>query len=121
KKAGVANAWKKWQGEMRGLKINNVPARKLQYEQNYQAWASNDDTYSWDDDLLSNIYVRALRVYDVLKNETYIREGALGIELIAQAAVLDRLLNVIESPVLTEEKRTDSAHKLAKSIEGFLK
>ncbi len=121
KKARVANAWKKWQGEVRGLKINNVPARKQQYEQNYQAWASNDDTYTWDDDILSHIYVRALRVNDVLKNETYINEGVMAIELIAQSAVLDKLLNVIESPVLTEEKRKDSANKLAKSVEGFMK
>lgn len=121
KRAGVANAWKKWQGEVRGLRINNVPARKTQYEQNYQAWASNDDTYSWDDDVLSNIYVRALHVNDVLKNEMYINEGVMAIELIAQAATLDKILNVIESPVLTEEKRTDSVKKLTKSLEGFLK
>lgn len=121
KRAGVANAWKKWQGEVRGLRINNVPAKKAQYEQNYQAWASNDDTYSWDDDILSNIYVRALRINGVLKNETYINESVFGIELLAQTVTLDKILNVIESPVLTEEKRTDSVNKLAKSLEGFLK
>lgn len=121
KRAGVANAWKKWQGEVRGLSINNVPAKKAQYEQGFQAWASSDQAYSWDNDVLSNIYVRALRVNDVLKNETYINEGVFGIELITQAATLDKMLKVIEAPSLTEEKRTDSVKKLAKSLDGFFK
>ena len=121
KRAGVANAWKKWQGEVRGLRINNVPTRKAQYEQGFQAWASSDQTYSFDEDILSNILVKSLRVNDVLKSELYINEGVMGIELIAQAAMLDKMLHVIEAPGLTEAKRSDSVKKLAKSLDGYFK
>ena len=120
KRAGVANAWKKWQGEVRGLRINRVPERKANYESDYQAWAVADNTYVFDDNILSNILVNTSRANDALKAETYINEGVMGIELIAQAAVLDKMLKVIESS-LPETKKSDSVKKLAKSLNGFYK
>jgi len=120
KRAGVANGWKKWQGEVRGLQINNVSARKTAYENEFQNWAVSDQTYSWDDNLLSDILVKSMRSNDALKSETYITEGVLGIELIAQAATLDKMLKVLEAP-LSDQKKSDSVKKIARSLDGFYK
>lgn len=38
KRASVANGWKKWQGEVRGLAINDVPAKKQVFEATFQNW-----------------------------------------------------------------------------------
>ncbi len=45
KHAGVANAWKKWQGEMRGLIRNNVVREKLDGEAEFMAWAQDKPEY----------------------------------------------------------------------------
>ena len=39
KYASVANAWKKWQGEEKGLRKNRVVPVKQAYEQRFEAWA----------------------------------------------------------------------------------
>ena len=43
KHAGVANAWKKWQGEVKGLKKNKTVAVKQAYEQAFDKWAANGE------------------------------------------------------------------------------
>ena len=40
KKASVANAWKKWQGEVKGLKKMKTPEVKKQYEKQFENWAA---------------------------------------------------------------------------------
>ena len=39
KHAGVANAWKKWQGEVKGLRKNKTVAVKKAYETDFDRWA----------------------------------------------------------------------------------
>ncbi len=39
KNASVANAWKKWQGEMRGIRKMNTVAVKRAYEERFKEWA----------------------------------------------------------------------------------
>ena len=101
KRAGIANGWKKWQGELRGLNINDVPAKKRAYEQSFTEWASLDTTLPYADNLLPQIDALNAYAYDALKGEEYIRETALGIELIQQGAELDRLLKIRRSRMLT--------------------
>jgi hypothetical protein len=39
KKSGVANAWKKWIGELQGLERLKTIEKKQEYEGRLQAWA----------------------------------------------------------------------------------
>ncbi|HTN45373.1 MAG TPA: S46 family peptidase [Flavipsychrobacter sp.] len=120
KRNTIANGWKKWQGEVRGLKINNVPAKKAAYEMQFQNWAVADQTLPYADDVLSNLLANTNQANDAVKTETFIQEGIFGIELIAQAATLDKMLQVIHS-TLPEIQKSDSVKKLAKSLGGFYK
>ena len=43
KNASVSNGWKKWQGEVGGLKRNSIIARKQAYEKGLAAWAENTE------------------------------------------------------------------------------
>ena len=45
KHANVANAWKKWQGEMKGLIRRNVVQEKADEEAAFAAWAQNKPAY----------------------------------------------------------------------------
>jgi len=55
KYASVANAWKKWQGEEKGLRKNNVVPEKQAYEKRFEEWARGG-RYAWLTEMLSNLY-----------------------------------------------------------------
>ncbi len=119
KRAGIANGWKKWQGELRGLRINNVVGKKQEYENYFQGLASYDQNLPFADDVLANIAAKATAVNDVLKAEEYIKEAVFGIELLQNAAILDKMLQVLRNHRIVN--KNDSLVKLAKSLEGMYK
>jgi hypothetical protein len=94
KKASLANGWKKWQGEIRGLKLNNVPAKKQAYESKFQGWVNTDTEMPYMDDLLARIGAKSLAADQLIKEDEYIKEVVYGVELLQQAAVLDRMLKI---------------------------
>ncbi len=115
KKAGVANGWKKWQGEVRGLRLNNVSDKKRSYEREFQAWANVDTTIPYADNLLSNIQAVNGSAAGAIRASEYIRECVYGIELISQGAELDKLLTAIR------RGQTDALKNAKTSWEGFYK
>lgn len=120
KRAGVANGWKKWQGEVRGLRINNVMQKKQDYENSFQGWATLDDKLPYADNLLANIAAKSAAVNDVLKADEYIKEAAFGVELLQQAAVLDKMLQTIRAGYKGTALQ-DTLNKLAKATAGYYK
>ena len=120
KRASVANGWKKWQGEIRGLRLNNVVEKKREEEKEFQDWANSQDSLPYAPDILSNIYVQTARADSALKADIYIQEAVLGIEIIQQAAALDRMLQTMRAR-LPQERLRDSLQKLAKALDGFYK
>ena len=71
KYAGVANAWKKWQGEAKGLKKINTVATKKAYEERLAAWATGTP-YEGITDNLAYIYEERNALYRAYEyyNET---------------------------------------------------
>lgn len=120
KRAGIANGWKKWQGEVRGLEINNVAAKKREYEKEFQVAAALDNTLPYADHLISEMGAKSLAAADLIKADEYYKEAALGIEIIQQAAILDRMLQMIRTGV-KGSSLNDSLKKIAKSADGFYK
>ncbi len=45
KNASVSNAWKKWQGESRGIRKLNTVEKKSEFEDAFNKWASDKDEY----------------------------------------------------------------------------
>ncbi|MBO6064256.1 MAG: S46 family peptidase, partial [Bacteroidales bacterium] len=62
KNASVSNAWKKWQGEEKGIKKNHTVAAKQAYEKRFRAWAK-DTRYEGIVDQLGGIYARRNPTY----------------------------------------------------------
>ena len=121
KRASVANGWKKWQGEVRGLKLNNAVEKKKNVEHQFQAWANTSaDAPSFAKDLLLKMQVNSASRDAIIATNEYIREAVLGIELIAQGAELDKMLHLLEAN-LPGQKTKDSLAKLIKNTEGFYK
>ena len=79
KNAGVSNAWKKWQGEMKGLKRLGTVDKKRDFEQKFEAWAADKPEYS-------GVTGRLAALYDSLEPYAFARdyhtEAIMAIELI---------------------------------------
>ena len=118
KRATIANGWKKWQGEIRGLKINDVDAIKKNREISFQEWAARDTATPYADNLLAEIQAATTGSDNALRAEEYIREAVLGTELIAQGAELDALLKTMRKGNMPGSQAYDDA---VKRWEGFYK
>ena len=81
KSAGIANGWKKWQGESNGIRRLNGLERKRQYEDQFQKWAQNTP-YAGLLDAYNNIYdgYASLKVA-----ETWLTEAGFGVEALSLA------------------------------------
>lgn len=116
----VANGWKKWQGEVRGLRLNNVAEKKSAYEYKFQGWANADKTLPYADDLLGRIGAISLAAKNEVRANEYIREAVMSIELIKQGAVLNKMLKVHQAGI-TGKALSDSLATLADRQAGFYK
>ena len=82
KNAGVANAWKKWQGEMKGINRLGTVEAKREYEKRFAEWAAGTE-YSTILPRLDSLY-KALEPYTFAKE--YYSETAASVELCRFAA-----------------------------------
>ncbi|MBP5483929.1 MAG: S46 family peptidase [Bacteroidales bacterium] len=82
KYAGVANAWKKWQGEEKGLRKNKVVAAKQEYEQHFEEWALGG-RYEGITGRLYNLYAARNPIYRAYE---YYNETVLAVEKIRMAS-----------------------------------
>ncbi len=90
KHANIANAWKKWQGEVLGLERLNTIAAKEAYEARFRTWAADKPEYATLLDSLHAAYEGAADRYwlEELKNES-----VRTIELASIAAAVVRELD----------------------------
>ncbi len=121
KYASVENAYKKWQGEVLGLRSSNALQRKKDYEQNFMqrvnanpAWQSAYGTVLQE---LTDKY-RQIEPYALARD--YFTEILPRIELMGVAANLNGLVNAIEkdSTAFTKKKE-ETLHNLEDLFKEF--
>ncbi|MCK9304676.1 MAG: S46 family peptidase [Bacteroidales bacterium] len=56
KNANVANAWKKWQGEAKGIKSLNIVLKRADYEKRFEKWAEEYPQYRGITGKLGELY-----------------------------------------------------------------
>jgi Peptidase S46 len=120
KRASIANGWKKWQGELKGLKQNNVMDLKKDYENYFNKKAINNASIPYAATLLDQIKLCTQKVDSLVLAEEYIRECVTGVELIQQAAISEKLLPCFRLGLSTQALR-DTLIKIAKSAQYFYK
>ena len=82
KAAGVSNAWKKWQGEAKGIKKMNTVASKKAFESKFNQWAKGTE-YDGLVDKLSALYERRNPYF---RANEYYSETIRSIELLQFAS-----------------------------------
>ncbi|MBP5625664.1 MAG: S46 family peptidase, partial [Bacteroidales bacterium] len=103
KNASVANAWKKWQGEAKGIARLKTVAAKQDYERRFAEWAKGT-RYEGLLDRLSALYAQRLPAYRAYE---YFRETVYTIELLSFAGDIANALRV--------------AHPVGEMVEEFYK
>lgn len=94
KSAGVANAWKKWIGELKGLERLNALEKKQGFEKEFAAWAAADPARQQQyGDLLFRFDTLYAKVRPYALADDYYKEAFQAIELIALAARIEKLVD----------------------------
>ncbi|MBL7719549.1 MAG: S46 family peptidase [Flavipsychrobacter sp.] len=118
KRAGVANAWKKWQGEMKGVKEHNVTGTKREYESEFSRWAAR--SAGTGGNTLTEVQIAINASEELAKADEYIKEAVWGIELVQQGAVLEKMRKAFQS-AKTNNALRDSLQKIVAQTAGFYK
>jgi len=116
KYAGVANAWKKWMGESKGLDRFDAVEKKVAFEKEFQDWAKN----------MGKAYADILPVYKQLVNELepyqlwidQFSEAVWSLDIIRFAAGY-RNLATMQKP--SDEELNKELDKLKAGMPGFFK
>jgi len=121
KYAGISNSWKKWQGEIKGLKRLDAVNKKLAFEEAFKNWAITNGI--WDTE-----YKAVFNNFDSLYQqfEKYIRASDYYSEIVFRGVELFRLAGQVNSIInKLENKEKDRAESLResmlKSLPGFYK
>ncbi len=79
KNANVSNAWKKWQGEMKGLERLGTIGKKQAFERQFETWAADKPEYT-------GVTAQLAALYDSLEPYAFARdyhtEAVMAIELL---------------------------------------
>ena len=86
KRSGIANAWKKWQGESLGLKRLGTIEKKRAYEDKFAAWAAGKAEYAG---VLDRLHAEYAAVKPYLMATDYYAEAILSIELMRAARIAE--------------------------------
>ncbi|UOQ71170.1 S46 family peptidase [Hymenobacter cellulosilyticus] len=122
KYASIANYWKKWIGETRGLKKLDAVNRKKEQDAKFIQWAQKgtEAQKAAYGPLLPELEknYRAVRDYTLARD--YVTEAALGIELLAHANSLLPLVDMVEKKAPAADLAT-AVGKAKKGILGFFR
>ncbi|MCG8477292.1 MAG: S46 family peptidase [Cytophagales bacterium] len=112
KYARVANYWKKWIGENRGLKISQAVAAKEKEEKAFQTWANSRPEYA---SLLADMKKVYAQQLPTEMPYNYMREAVFGAEILYFAY---RTSHYFEA---SEAERAKMLKKTKSQAEGFYK
>ncbi len=98
KYAGLANAWKLFLGQIRGLKLLKVYDKKQKIEETFQAWADADpDRKARYGDVLKNLEESYATLTAEFPNLAYTALAANSPEILGYAAQYGQLLELLDS------------------------
>jgi hypothetical protein len=121
KAARVSNAWKRWQGENRGLERLDAINRKLELENEFALWAAQPENAQTYDGLLSAFNGTYQQLNPYRFAATLFNEAGRGVEIIRFAQGFEELVqkSKLTNPDLAEIGRI--VERLKDQSESFFK
>jgi len=122
KAAGIANGWKKWIGESKGLKRLNAMEKKQAFESDFQVWANKEagrkTLYGGILPLFSDIYSKSKPLTIAA---TYYNEAGMGSELIRFSRQFANLVKQSKNPDTKPEELNKTLTQVQKGAADFFK
>lgn len=120
---GVSNSWKKWKGEMLGLRVNDAVGKKEAYEKTFVSIvgsksAAEATTYM---SLLGELKTNYDAITPWQQAIDYMNEGCLSVEMIRYAEGFRTLVEKSKTPGTAPEEITKLAASLRKAADGWFK
>jgi hypothetical protein len=121
KYSGLANYYKKWQGEINGLKKANALDIKRTFEQEFLTKLSSDAAANQQYGKLFPDFEQKYKAYKILnKQKDYYAEALLGIEAINYAVGFNEVVEALNSGK-TQADVQKNIDKLKAGVAGFFK
>ena len=118
----LANAYKKWKGEVIGLKKNNALDQKRAFESSFLKWAAADDKrnnkYGSVLSALNNIYIEYKKY---ITAADYYSEAGTGVEILNYAAAFNKLIELSSAIKPNQQMLSEEAVRLMKATDGYFK
>jgi len=117
----ISNSWKKWQGEIKGLKRLDAVNKKLAYEEEFKKWAQQNNTWDNTYESVFNAFEKLYTDYATyIKAYDYYREIVIsGVEVFKQARTVNSIINNIEND---QGERAESIRSaMLNGLPGFYK
>ncbi len=122
KRNGAANAWKKWQGEMKGLRENDAVGRKQRLELDFTKRVAADQTLSGKyGTLLPDLARVHTEIAPWQVGIDYMNEGALSIELVKYVGNYRKLVELSKAEKKDQQEIDKAAAALLAGIDGTFK
>jgi hypothetical protein len=120
KQSSLANAWKKWEGEVLGLKRTNAVQKKKDYEAEFSKIVTLDPNFKQYANLLPEFeqLYKNIEPYALTK-EYYDEITARNVELLRLASQMNRLVKAYENEGEAGFEKMKT--RLAAGLEGFYK
>jgi hypothetical protein len=117
KQAGIANYYKKWQGELKGLQINKATDKKKSYEAEFTTWLNaNPDLLAKYGDVLGKMNDKYEYQKDKIILNEYFNEAWENCESLTESTEFAKLIAILE-----KTKSVDSIKKFKANWQAFYK
>jgi len=120
KNASIANAWKKWQGELKGLVRLNAVAKKQQFESEFTAWAKANGKTQFAD-VVAQLDANNAASTTLTIAKDFQTEALWSIESARFAAAFDSLVILSKDKQPNADAIKRQTDKLKKIADGFFK
>jgi hypothetical protein len=122
KVAHIANGWKKWQGENRGVKRTDIVNRKRALEGKMQAWMEEQpDMKKKYGDIIPTYHQLYKQLQPLRSQYQYFREAGMGIEAVSFASSFRKLMVSLESDTLSQIAIDELKDAVWKKSQSFFK
>lgn len=116
----ISNAYKKWSGEMIGLKANDAVAKKEAFENKFQQWANTHEGKDYRY-LLSNIDTVYRQYKDYAELVDYTTEAFFAVELMNFVSNYNTIAGLLQTDTVSTAKLQQEAKNLSARSSGFFK
>jgi hypothetical protein len=120
KAARISNAWKKWQGENRGIKRMNGIAQKETYEKMFQEWANTHNNGQYKD-LLPQLKDAYAELEFLMIQNIYFNEHVLAAEIVGFVNQFNQLLKLADDKTTNQAAFNEQVNRLKGRVAPFFK